>query len=370
MAQDIGSNVTGQNSYGAHALVKALAITLGLNLLCTVIAWSLKAWVGAGWVAPFMFLGMLLTFALFAISLIALSVRGARGLGLFSLLLTPIFGLSYMLSTWSGGGWGRPLRIHGRQVHPELREGSDWSRGARPSTAGLDPNTCRALEALWLHDAQKEHASVPAFARISWMLAAVGAPADLMEWAHRAAMEEIEHARQCFALAAGYGARQHSVEPMPDLLLGGLDLSSNPLITLAIESLSDGCQLEDFNADVAAACHDACQEPATRAVLDRIAREERSHAEFSWALLAWLVERSPTTVRPAVEKAAFDLVRCPRPTAVSAANRALFAKADTELLLRHGRIPDTRWAELWEQRLVATRRRVHLVLTERQGEMA
>ena len=36
-----------------------------------------------------------------------------------------------------------------------------------------------ALEALWLHDAQKEHASVPAFSRISWMLAAVGAPADV-----------------------------------------------------------------------------------------------------------------------------------------------------------------------------------------------
>src|SRR5262249_34788491 len=155
----------------------------------------------------------------------------------------------------------------------------------------LDEPTRRALEALWLHDAQKEHASVPAFARISWLLAAVGAPADLAEGAHRAALEEIDHTRRCFALAAGYAGRSHSVEPMPDLLLDGLALRGDPRVVLARESLADGCQLEDFNADVAAACAVVCEEPATGAVLDRIAVEERSHADFSWALLRWLLAR-------------------------------------------------------------------------------
>jgi hypothetical protein len=100
----------------------------------------------------------------------------------------------------SGGAWGRPLRVRGRILHPKLREGSDWTRGAHPDAAGLDEATRAALEALWLHDAQKEHASVPAFARISWLLAAVGAPAELIEGAHRTALEEIDHARRCFAL--------------------------------------------------------------------------------------------------------------------------------------------------------------------------
>ncbi len=36
---------------------------------------------------------------------------------------------------------------------------------------------------------------------------------------------------------------------------------------LAVESLEDGCLLEDFNADVAAACAAVCEEPVTRAVL-------------------------------------------------------------------------------------------------------
>ncbi len=260
-----------------------------------------------------------------------------------------------------GGAWGRPLRVRGRQLHPELREGSDWTAGDRPDPRDLDEATRRALEALWLHDAQKEHASVPAFARVSWLLAAVGAPAELTEWTHRAALEEIDHTRRCFALAAGYGRRSHSVEAMPDLLLGGLDSKADPLVTLAVESLSDGCQLEDFNADVAAECAAACREPVTRAVLEQIAREERTHAELSWATLAWLVGEHGARVRPALDQALADLARYPRPTAATPANQRLIARADPDQLRAHGRIPDARWAALWDARLVATRQRVELL---------
>lgn len=262
------------------------------------------------------------------------------------------------LGSSGGGAWGRPLRVFGRQLHPELTEGADWTRGDRPSAAHLDAPTRRALEALWLHDAQKEHASVPAFSRISWLLAAVGAPAELMEWSHRAALEEIEHTRLCFALAAGYSGRCHTVEPMPELLVGGLQVSGRPLEVLAAESLSDGCQLEDFNADVAAACAAVCEEPATRAVLERVAREERSHADFSWALLEWLLERDPKGVTEAIERALASLDRYPRPTAVSRANQALVAAADAAAMRRHGRLPDAEWGALWQQRLAATRARV------------
>jgi hypothetical protein len=260
-----------------------------------------------------------------------------------------------------GGAWGRPLRIRGRQLHPELREGSDWTRGAQPNPEHLDTHTRATLEALWLHDAQKEHASVPAFSRISWLLAAVGAPAELLEWSHRAALEEIEHTRLCFALAAGYGGRSHSVEPMPELLLG-MEAGSAPLVTLALESLGDGCQLEDFNADVAAACARVCREPVTRAVLERIAEEERSHAEFSWALLGWLLERDADRVRPAIENALERLHAYPRPTAVPRDKLVLVALADADALLAHGRLSDARWGELWEQRLRLTNARVRSLL--------
>jgi hypothetical protein len=95
-----------------------------------------------------------------------------------------------------------------------LRDGDDWTFGEQPNAPELDARTRDALAALWWQDAQHEHASVPAFARISWLLAAAGAPADLMAWAHRAAIEEIAHARACFALAAGYARRSRTVETM------------------------------------------------------------------------------------------------------------------------------------------------------------
>lgn len=269
-----------------------------------------------------------------------------------------------------GGAWGRPLRVRGRQLHPELCEGADWTRGARPSPEGLDGPTRRALEALWLHDAQKEHASVPAFARLSWLLATVGAPVELAEWCHRAALEEIEHTRLCFALAAGYGGTSHSVEPMPDLLLGGLDGVKDPRLTLAAESITDGCLLEDYNADVAAECARACEEPATRAVLEQIAREERSHADFSWALVRWLLERHPAAVRPAVEAELSRLEAVRRPTAVSSEKASLVALADAAALRRHGRLPDTEWARLWARRLEETKRRVRALLGEAQAKAA
>lgn len=271
------------------------------------------------------------------------------------------------LGSGMGGAWGRPLRVRGRQLHPELRVGSDWTRGERPDGSAVDPATRRALQALWLHDAQKEHASVPAFSRVSWMLAAAGAPAELLEWSHRAALEEIEHTRLCFALAAGYGGKCHTVEPMPDLLLGGLDVKGNALVVLATESLGDGCQLEDYNADVAAACAVACEEPVTRRVLELIAREERTHADFSWAVVEWLLQRDFATVAPALEAALGKLDGYPRPTAVSQDKLELVASADAAALRRHGRLPDTEWARIWSERLQKTHQRLRIALEAHGG---
>ena len=311
------------------------------------------------------FYGFVIQFILGIVALLIRFSGAGKGTGLAATGSAAVISgvaIAALAALVAGAAWGRPLRIRGRQLHPELREGSDWTRGLQPDPTGLNEATRHALETLWLHDAQKEHASVPAFSRIAWMLAAVGAPAELMEWAHRAALEEIEHTRLCFALAAGYSGRSHTVEPMPDLLLGGLDETANPLVTLAVESLSDGCQLEDFNADVAAACAEVCQEPATRGVLEIIAREERTHADFSWALLAWLLERDRNTIQPAIEKTLTELHSYRRPTAVSRKNRPMVEKTDPEQMLKHGRLPDERWGELWDFRLVETQKRVQSLL--------
>jgi len=340
-----------------------LALNAGVFFLAVALAARHERWAAA---LLILFTALALAQLVFGVTATVAAVRlrratgrstlGAGAVGVLTALgaLTGWAGGMFAALLAAGGGWGRPLRVRGRQTHPGLRAGADWTRGERPDPAGLDEETRRALEALWLHDAQKEHASVPAFARVAWLLAAVGAPAELLEWCHRAALEEIEHTRLCFALACGYAGRSHTVRPMPELLRGALDVDGDALVVLARESLADGCQLEDFNADVAAECAAVCVEPATRAVLQRIAREERSHAEFSWALLDWLVESAGDTVRPALEQALARLPAYARPTAVSWHKRSLVARADPAQLFRHGRLPDERWGELWQARLAAT----------------
>lgn len=280
------------------------------------------------------------------------------GFGLFTSLGTLLAWLAGTLAFGmgaGGGAWGRPLRLRGRQRHPELRLGSNWTRGASPSTGDLDPATRCALEALWLHDAQKEHASVPAFARIAWLLSAVGAPPELLRGAQQAALEEIDHAERCFALAAGYGGRQHTVEPMPELVDGEPFALRDPLTTLVYESVTDGVQLEDFNADVAARCAVVCEEPVTRAVLQQIAVEERSHAAYSLQIVRWIAATYPERAHAAIRRALHDLESYARPTAVSHDKRALVERADVAALRRHGRLSDAEWAEAWTQRLDATR---------------
>ena len=151
---------------------------------------------------------------------------------------------------------------------------------------------------------------------------------------------------------------------MPELLVGGLDLHGDPLVRIAVESINDGCLLEDFNADVARACARACLDATTRDVLDRITREERSHAELSWRRLEFALARGGAPVERAVSKALLALERTPRPTAVSNATSALAARANPDAMRAHGRLPDAEWGALWTVRLAETRKRLEATLSE------
>lgn len=260
-----------------------------------------------------------------------------------------------------GGAWGRPLRLRGKSVQPALKAGTDWARGDRPDPTGLDARHRTLLAALWLRDAQKEHASVPAFARIGWVLTALGAPAELVEDAHRSALQEIDHARRCFALAAGYAGETRTVEPMPELLRLGLALEPDALRQLALESLRDGCLTEDFNADLAALAAERAVDPAARALAARIARDEREHAEVSWRILGWCLERGTPALRDELRRAA-QVLPVDGPTAFAHEHRPLLPGIDLETLADHGRVRPERWAPRYAERVELTRARLEAML--------
>lgn len=259
-----------------------------------------------------------------------------------------IFGIFGMFAGL-GAAWGRPLRIRGKIVHGELELGTHWIKGELPNAVMLDQSTKNALEALWLHDAKKEHASVPAFSRLSWNLTALGAPPNLLRWIHNAAIEEIEHAQKCLALASGFGDRSHTFGDFPILLSDKNDMKENPYFHIGRETFLDGCLLEEFNADVALMGAKICRDSASQKVLQQIAAEERSHAALSWEILKFLLSKSPELGNIILgECQRLHLV--PRPTVATKEIQSLIDAANGEALLFFGRLPDVRWAEIWVDR--------------------
>jgi hypothetical protein len=206
---------------------------------------------------------------------------------------------------------GRPLRVGGKPVSAPVVPGEGWSgEGAMPDVSALSPAARAALAKLWTESAQAEHASVPAFSRLSLALMAVGAPARLVEAAHRAALDEIEHARRAFALASCYGGAPVAPGELAELHFAPDGIAAG-LQELAQESLLDGCLNEGLAAAIAAEASGRAGDPAARAVLAAVACDETAHAELGWEIVAWCCMQSGVEMHRALRQA---LRAAPTPT--------------------------------------------------------
>jgi hypothetical protein len=201
------------------------------------------------------------------------------------------------LSNVGMGMPGRPLRRYGMPVLPRVRRAGrrteSSERDARVS--GLTRRTRRALARAWNEDARYEAASVPAFDHLARDLEVALAPAHLIAWARRAEEEENGHARLCFALASSYAGRTLAASKLPfaPSWVRRAEPRSALLARLAIDSLLDGCVGEEAAAQSAALGADRATDPIVRGTLERIAREEGTHAELGWAILGWLLDEEP-----------------------------------------------------------------------------
>jgi|GEM_PF-1024538 len=282
-------------------------------------------------------------------------------LGAAVTVLSPIFWLLAGSGPMTGfGGWGRPLRIGKRALTPGVRASSEWANGPRPCVEGLDAETRAALRDLWLHDARKEHASVPAFGQVAWQLVALGAPADLVRRAHRSCLQEIDHAERCFALASAYGGEDLGVQEMPALYPGGAELPRDrqrALVKVAIEALTDGALLEDYNAELAATALADVRDPAAREALVRVVEDEREHARLAWDIIAFCVERGGNPVACALRKTFDSMQDEPVSLYDRDLERRVEALPDKSALYAHGRVrPDVIGPVFRERKAAAARR--------------
>jgi len=171
---------------------------------------------------------------------------------------------------------GRPLLVHGTTRVAKTTSRGDWM--ASVGTDGSFPEAARA----WREDAALEHASIASFARLALELVALGAPPELVAAANAAALDEIHHAKICFALAARFG--HPPVGPAP-MSLEGVPLAAD-LEEIAIEAAAQSCVGETVAALVLARASEVCA-PEIAPLLAKMSEDELAHATLGWNLVAW-----------------------------------------------------------------------------------
>jgi hypothetical protein len=239
----------------------------------------------------------------------------------------------YMVYNILCGPGGRPYLVDegARVAVPRRGSGAGgWIHGDEPSTDGLSPSERASLAEAWTRDALLEHASVASFARFSLALLAAGAPADLVALAHQAALDEVQHARLCFALASRYAGEEIAPGQFP---LGREVSVDASLASIAVSTIEEGCIGETMAAVIAAEQLARAADPAVRAALARIAADEARHAELAWRTVAWAVQAGGSEVRAAVERALVEAIA----TAATSPSRetAVAGSLDMEA---HGRL--------------------------------
>jgi len=258
-----------------------------------------------------------------------------------------------------GGGCpiGRPFVVAGqaRTAHSVPRE--DWLNRLLPDVSRLDVATRCALADAYRKDGLSEHASVASFARFVLECLALGAPADLVSDAQAALRDEIEHAKLSFGLASAYAGQALGPGALDvgDCLPAGPDAHES-----ALRAIREGCIAETVSAALLRRASDAAQDPAVKAVLARVAEDERRHAVLAWRFVRWLIGREGRSLATA---AAREFARAPRHVGFGATTEF---EGNARSLRAHGYLP------LEERRSIAlqTLRQVVLPCSRALRELA
>jgi hypothetical protein len=239
----------------------------------------------------------------------------------------------------TGACCGRPFMVEGQPRLAAVSGRSDWLSGSisalrdsasisalRDSASISALRDSASISALrdsasiseriaseWLQDARMEHASIAAFARFTLELLTYGAPAELVEAAQRAGLDEVEHARLCFGLAARYSALERGPAP---LSAAGVQIAPS-LWDAALAAFQEGCVGETLAALQARTALSRATDLEVRRALERIAQDEAQHAELAWRFLAWAMQRLGAPLAAELRRQLAALSKAPAPVGES-----------------------------------------------------
>lgn len=171
------------------------------------------------------------------------------------------------------------------------------------SVASLSVEERALLAAHWMREAAFEHASIASFAQLTLDLLSVAAPPELLEATQRATLDEIEHARITFALAAAYGGA--AVGPAS---LAAMPGSCRTLSALAKRTFLDACVGESVaSASLAEDAREAT-DPVLANLLAGMSADEERHAELAWKIVAWALSVGDESVAHALAEAQGEVI--------------------------------------------------------------
>ena len=205
-----------------------------------------------------------------------------------------------------------------------------------PLIAAVDAGLRGKVAAEWARIAQLEHASIAAFSRFSIELLVLGAPPELLEASHQAALDEIRHARHAFALASAYAGSPVGPGAFP---YDEVAFRAPELEAVVRATVSEGCVGETLAAAEAEAASEVAQVPCVRQVLAGIAQDESRHAALAFRFVAWAAAQYPQRVRQPISEQFEQTIELHRVAAV------LQGTQDRELRA-HGILPATERREL------------------------
>jgi hypothetical protein len=221
---------------------------------------------------------------------------------------------------------GRPFYVGAEARSAAAARRADWLAPQEPELSRLDAATRRALADVYRKDGLSEHASVASFARFVLECLALGAPAELVSEAQAALADEIAHAQISFGLASAYAGE--AVGPgalqVDDCLSGAIDAEDS-----LRRAIREGCIAETVSASLIHHASETADDPTVKAVLARVADDERRHAALSWRFARWLMTRDPALTRAAAE----EFARADRCVGFGASSDL---PADAALLRAHG----------------------------------
>jgi hypothetical protein len=170
------------------------------------------------------------------------------------------------------------------------------------------PHLVERARAAWTESTFNEYCTAAAFAEVLSAMLAAGAPIDLVGMAGDFVADEMAHVELNARMAMALGGAAPAIVDFDGLV--ARPHPSHSAFARANELVVRTCCVgESLSVPLLTGTMRATNHPLTRAVLERIVRDEAPHARLGWLWLEWASERMDDDERARLAEVALDALR-------------------------------------------------------------